>query len=137
MVSVSDPGWFIRSRAGLCVLPHWVRPAVREVQRVTRPTQDGPHSKAGGAGAFRATTPPTRALGVACASKGRAGMTAEIMYETVALLAVSRALVESYPTWSDENGANVDQLAAIVVGALAQGGLLIKSSSDDRVTTST
>jgi hypothetical protein len=45
--------------------------------------------------------------------------------DTVALLVVSRALVESYPTWTDENGTNVDQLAAIAVGALAEHGLLV------------
>lgn len=47
------------------------------------------------------------------------------MDDTLALLIVSRALVESYPTWTDEHGTNVDQLAAIAVNALAQHGLLV------------
>jgi hypothetical protein len=49
--------------------------------------------------------------------------------DTVALLVVARALVESYPTWTDENGTNVDQLAAIAVGALAEHGLLVDTEA--------
>jgi hypothetical protein len=51
--------------------------------------------------------------------------------DTLALLVVSRALVESYPTWTDENGTNVDQLAAIAVGALAEHGLLVEVEPED------
>jgi hypothetical protein len=46
------------------------------------------------------------------------------MDDTRALLVVTRALVASYPTWTDEHGTNVDQLAAIAVEALAEHGLL-------------
>jgi hypothetical protein len=45
--------------------------------------------------------------------------------DTLALLVVSRALVQSYPDWTDENGTNVEQLAAIAVTALAEHGLLV------------
>ncbi len=48
------------------------------------------------------------------------------MDDTQALLVVSRALVASYPTWTDEHGTNVDQLAAIAVEALAAHGLLVR-----------
>jgi hypothetical protein len=51
--------------------------------------------------------------------------------DTLALLVVSRALVRSYPDWTDENGTNVEQLAAIAVGALAEHGLLVDTASDD------
>jgi hypothetical protein len=51
--------------------------------------------------------------------------------DTLALLVVSRALVASYPDWTDENGANIDQLAAIAVGALAHHGLLVETEPDD------
>jgi hypothetical protein len=44
--------------------------------------------------------------------------------DTLAMLVVTRALVQSYPTWTDEHGTNVEQLAAIVVAALAEQGLL-------------
>jgi hypothetical protein len=47
------------------------------------------------------------------------------MDDTLALLVVTRALVESYPTWTDEHGTNVEQLAAIAVSALAEHGLLV------------
>jgi hypothetical protein len=50
--------------------------------------------------------------------------------ETYALLVVSRALVDSYPTWTDEHGTNVDQLAAIAVKALAEHGLLVQPADD-------
>jgi hypothetical protein len=47
--------------------------------------------------------------------------------DTLALLVVARALVQSYPTWTDEYGANVEQLAEIAVSALAESGLLAES----------
>jgi len=53
--------------------------------------------------------------------------------DTLALLIVSRALVESYPAWTDEHGTNVDQLAAIAVNALAEHGLLVQPA-DERAT---
>jgi hypothetical protein len=34
------------------------------------------------------------------------------------------ALVASYPHWTDENGTNIEQLAAIAVAALEEAGLL-------------
>jgi hypothetical protein len=34
------------------------------------------------------------------------------------------ALVASYPDWTDENGTNVEQLAAIALGALESAGML-------------
>ena len=46
------------------------------------------------------------------------------MDDTLALLVVTRALVQSYPTWTDEHGTNVEQLAAIAVTALEEQGLL-------------
>lgn len=33
--------------------------------------------------------------------------------------------MQSYPTWTDEHGTNVEQLAAIAVNALAAEGLLV------------
>jgi hypothetical protein len=51
--------------------------------------------------------------------------------DTLALLVVSRALVASYPEWTDENGTNVDQLAAIAVRALADHGLLVAAEPED------
>jgi hypothetical protein len=45
--------------------------------------------------------------------------------DTPALLVVTRALVQSYPSWTDENGTNVEQLAAIAVTALEAEGLLV------------
>jgi hypothetical protein len=53
--------------------------------------------------------------------------------DTLALLVVSRALVDSYPTWTDEHGTNVDQLAAIAVGALAEHGLLVPTTPEEAV----
>ena len=47
------------------------------------------------------------------------------MNDTLAMLVVARALVQSYPTWTDEHGTNVEQLAAIAVTALAAEGLLV------------
>lgn len=44
--------------------------------------------------------------------------------DSLAMLVVTRALVQSYPTWTDEHGTNVEQLAAIAVSALAEQGLL-------------
>ncbi len=32
--------------------------------------------------------------------------------------------MQSYPTWTDEHGTNVEQLAAIAVAALSEHGLL-------------
>ncbi len=52
------------------------------------------------------------------------------MDDTLALLVVTRALVESYPSWTDEHGTNVEQLATIAVAALADHGLLVTSPSD-------
>ena len=49
--------------------------------------------------------------------------------ETRAVLVVTRALVGSYPTWTDENGANVEQVAALAVDALAAAGLLADSDT--------
>ena len=46
--------------------------------------------------------------------------------DSLALLVVSRALVQSYPVWTDEHGTNVEQLAAIAVAALAEQGLLLE-----------
>jgi hypothetical protein len=44
--------------------------------------------------------------------------------DTLAMLVVIRALVASYPGWTDEHGTNVEELAAIAVEALAEHGLL-------------
>jgi hypothetical protein len=44
--------------------------------------------------------------------------------DTLAMLVVTRALVASYPSWTDEHGTNVEQLAAIAVTALEAQGLL-------------
>jgi hypothetical protein len=52
------------------------------------------------------------------------------MDDTLALLVVTRALVESYPTWTDEHGTNVEQLAAIAVAALEEQGLLVAATAD-------
>jgi hypothetical protein len=52
------------------------------------------------------------------------------MDDTLALLVVTRALVESYPTWTDEHGTNVDQLAAIAVAALEEHDLLVTPKPD-------
>ena len=52
------------------------------------------------------------------------------MDDTLALLVVTRALVESYPSWTDENGTNVDQLAAIAIAALGEHGLLVQPQPD-------
>ncbi len=49
----------------------------------------------------------------------------ECVNDTPALLVVTRALVQSYPSWTDENGTNVEQLAAIAVNALAAEGMLV------------
>ena len=51
------------------------------------------------------------------------------MDDTLALLVVTRALVQSYPTWTDEHGANVVQLAAIAVAALEEQGLLAEPTT--------
>jgi hypothetical protein len=61
------------------------------------------------------TTPPPR------------GAMVRDVNDTLALLVVARALVQSYPMWTDEYGANVEQLAEIVVSALAASGLLAES----------
>jgi hypothetical protein len=50
--------------------------------------------------------------------------------DTLATLVVARALVQSYPTWTDEHGTNVEQLAAIAVTALATNGLLVHTELD-------
>jgi hypothetical protein len=52
------------------------------------------------------------------------------MDDSFAVLVVSQALVESYPAWTDENGTNVEQLAAIAVGALVRHGYPIEPSAD-------
>jgi len=39
---------------------------------------------------------------------------------------VIRALEVSYPTWTDEHGTNIEQLATIAVSALAADGLLVR-----------
>ena len=52
------------------------------------------------------------------------------MDDTLALLVVTRALVESYPSWTDEHGTNVEQLATIAVAALAEHGLLVAPTTD-------
>jgi hypothetical protein len=38
--------------------------------------------------------------------------------------ALVAALGASYPDWTDENGTNIEQLAAIAVAALEQAGML-------------
>jgi hypothetical protein len=45
--------------------------------------------------------------------------------DTLALLIVNQALVQSYPSWTDEHGTNTEQLAQIAVQALAEHGLLV------------
>jgi hypothetical protein len=45
--------------------------------------------------------------------------------DNLAMLVVARALVQSYPDWTDEHGTNVEQLAEIAVTALAEHGLLV------------
>jgi hypothetical protein len=50
--------------------------------------------------------------------------------QNLAMLVVTRALVQSYPTWTDENGTNVEQLSAIAVAALAEHGLLSEPRVD-------
>lgn len=52
---------------------------------------------------------------------------------TLAELTVSDALVRSYPTWTDENGTNVHQLAQIAIRALAEQGLLAAPAEGDRI----
>jgi hypothetical protein len=49
--------------------------------------------------------------------------------DTLATLVVARALVQSYPTWTDEHGTNVEQLAAIAVTALEAEGLLVTADA--------
>ena len=44
---------------------------------------------------------------------------------SAAMPLVVEALVQSYPSWTDEHGTNVDQLAAIAVAALYEQGLLV------------
>ena len=55
------------------------------------------------------------------------------MQFTLAELVVSDALVNSYPTWTDENGTNVNQLAEIAVRALAGQGLLTAPEEGDLI----
>jgi hypothetical protein len=50
--------------------------------------------------------------------------------DSLAMLVVSRALVQSYPAWTDEHGTNVEQLAAIAVAALGEHGLLLESEAE-------
>jgi hypothetical protein len=50
--------------------------------------------------------------------------------DSLAMLVVARALVQSYPTWTDEHGTNVEQLAAIAVAALGEHGLLLEPQPD-------
>jgi hypothetical protein len=50
--------------------------------------------------------------------------------QNLAMLVVTRALVQSYPTWTDENGTNVEQLSAIAVAALTEHGLLLDPHVD-------
>jgi hypothetical protein len=38
--------------------------------------------------------------------------------------ALVTALVASYPDWTDENGTNIEQLAAIAVAALEDAGMI-------------
>ena len=52
---------------------------------------------------------------------------------TLAELTVTDALVRSYPTWTDENGTNVEQLARIAIRALAEQGLLTEPAEGDRI----
>jgi len=52
---------------------------------------------------------------------------------TLAELIVADALVRSYPTWTDENGTNVHQLAQIAIRALAEQGLLAPAADGDRI----
>jgi hypothetical protein len=49
--------------------------------------------------------------------------------DTLALLVVTRALVQSYPAWVDESGTNIEQLAEIAVSALGASGLLAESGN--------
>ncbi len=51
------------------------------------------------------------------------------MDNNLALLVVTRALVQSYPTWTDEHGTNVEQLAVIAVSTLAEQGLLAEAKT--------
>ncbi|MBM3674547.1 MAG: hypothetical protein FJW88_06245 [Actinobacteria bacterium] len=46
------------------------------------------------------------------------------MTDSLAALIVVEALVASYPTWTDEHGTNVEQLARVAVEALGDHGLL-------------
>ena len=55
------------------------------------------------------------------------------MQFTLATLVVSDALVNSYPTWTDENGTNINQLAEIAIRALAGQGLLTAPSEGDLI----
>ncbi|MFM7618036.1 MAG: hypothetical protein ACKO72_11330 [Actinomycetes bacterium] len=55
------------------------------------------------------------------------------MEHTLAELTVTDALVRSYPTWTDENGTNVEQLARIAIRALAEHGLLTEPAEGDRI----
>jgi len=52
---------------------------------------------------------------------------------TLAELIVADALVRSYPTWTDENGTNIQQLAQIAIRALAEQGLLTAAAEGDRI----
>ena len=57
------------------------------------------------------------------------------MDDTLAMLVVTRALVASYPAWTDEHGTNVEQLAAIAVAALAERGLLARDEVRQTIST--
>ncbi len=55
------------------------------------------------------------------------------MQFTLAELVVADALVNSYPTWTDENGTNINQLAEIAIKALAAQGLLMTPVEGDQI----
>lgn len=55
------------------------------------------------------------------------------MRRTLQELVVIDALVASYPTWTDEHGTNVRQLAEIAVRALAEHGLLTTPPDGDAI----
>jgi hypothetical protein len=48
----------------------------------------------------------------------------DLVDTSLAKLIVAEALMSSYPTWTDEHGTNVEQLAEIAVRALSIHGLL-------------
>jgi hypothetical protein len=52
------------------------------------------------------------------------GCSAVTFADSAGYRALVAALVASYPDWTDENGTNIEQLAAIAVAALEEAGMI-------------